>query len=161
MKSGGNQWSEAQNACIRSAGCAPNLDSFSEDQKQALGNKWDISVKDIGTQYEEVIKNTVEDLKKGAAAHEGRMADINIASGEAVKKFAISSGCKEDCMMNCHDTPNYCAKSCGCGDNWINVKPVNTAAIIEEHYGDVSQLTEEQLDEIDWALRQQEQIQRV
>jgi len=46
--------------------------------------------------------------------------------------------------------------ACKCGSKWghIEPKPVNTAAVIEDIYGDVNNLTEEQLDEIDWSLEQ-------
>ena len=47
---------------------------------------------------------------------------------------------------------------CNCGSEIVSVKPVNTAAVIESIYGDVAKLTDEQLDEIDWALEQKNKI---
>ena len=70
-------------------------------------------------------------------------------------------GCVQTCIDSCNAQPfnESCYETCGCGQGVITVTPaVNTAAIIESVYGNVHNLSQTQLDEIDWSLDQQKQM---
>jgi len=103
--------------------------------------------------YEEVEELTKKDLEKGVQNHMLRCQKMREDFLKAAKGFARDLGCDVECLEECHDPHvDHCFRQCKCGHNIVEVKPVNTAGIVEAVYGDVENLTDEQLKEIDWSL---------
>lgn len=79
----------------------------------------------------------------------------------SAKQFADDMGCDTACLHNCIEKPSNehqcCLSKCHCGKGVIRVtepeRPVNVAAIVEDAYGDLNALTEEDMVNINQALR--------
>jgi len=74
-------------------------------------------------------------------------------------KITNDLGCDNVCLETCLDhsgTDNIprCLKRCHCGKGVIEINgvPVNTMAIVEKEYGDVENLSEEDMDTISESL---------
>lgn len=84
----------------------------------------------------------------------------------ACNKVEDQFGCKKGCLKGCYvstkkdhggwEEYKACVEGCHCGKGVVNIKKtkVNTFSVIKEEYGDLNQLSEEDMENIDDALAQ-------
>ena len=79
-------------------------------------------------------------------------ADFKVAA----LKVATDFGCDAKCLTNCCDTNQgeQCFESCKCGDGVIKITPqrVNTFSLVKEEYGDLNNLSDQDVANINDAL---------
>jgi hypothetical protein len=104
-------------------------------------------------------QKTQADLEKGIAAHKARKAAMKADFKNTASRVAVDLGCDQVCFNSCIDhtdahTIPACLRRCHCGQGMVDIQQtqVNTVAIIEKEYGDVENLSEQDMDTIEESL---------
>ena len=141
--------------CFRAAHCEPNWEDMTPAQRQALANKYHTSQDTIRQAYQKIWQKTQADLEKGIAAHKARKAAMKADFRATASNVAGDLGCDKVCFNTCIDHNESgdiprCLKRCHCGTGVIEIEttPVNMVGIVEKEYGDVENLSEEDIDNI-------------
>ena len=151
---------ETEMCCREQAGCYIAWDKYSPQKQEAIKGEYRTAVNDISTTYKEINRKTEADAMEGWKAHQERKAAMKADFKATAKKFAGDMGCDTQCLHDCIEKPakehQCCMSKCHCGKGVIRItepeKPVNVAAIVEDAYGDLNQLTDADLINIDQAL---------
>jgi hypothetical protein len=157
----------AETCFEQKAGCTSKWSSMTQAQKQALATKFNTSVQTLGQAYEKLNQRFVQDLTAAHQAHQARLQVIGNDLMTAGNKVASEFGCDMPCIKRaqCFDrSADYAAsclesasQSCSCGQGVIKVTPtpvrVNNFAIAKETFGDLNNLTEEEIETVNDVLQ--------
>lgn len=148
------------------AGCTSKWTTMTDVQKQALATKFQTSVQTIELAYQKLNQRFVQDLTAAHQAHQARKQVMAAEVKLAARNVATQFGCNMTCMdtKNCSPQavpePAQCLfnamQACGCGNGVIKVTPtpvrVNNFAIAKETFGDLNNLTEEEIETVNDIL---------
>ena len=113
--------------------------------------------------YESIWETFGTEVQTAAEAHKTRMEAIDEDFLTTVKTAATDFGCNTVCLDNCSSTLHgihyvdawaECASACECGTDVITITPapVNTMAAIKAEYGDLNNLTSQDIHQINSFL---------
>lgn len=149
----------ALKACFRAAHCEPNWDDMTPTQRQALADKYKTSQDTIRKAYQKIWQKTQADLEQGIQAHKTRVRAMKADFKGSAANVAEDLGCDKVCFNTCIDHNQSgdiprCLKRCHCGQGVIEITetPVNMVAVVEKEYGDVENLSEEDINTISESI---------
>lgn len=145
---------EMETCVYTKAGCTSKWSAMTPAEKQTLADKYMTDVTTMGKAYHVMQMRFVNDLKKAFAAHQERQKVEGQKFVAACKKVAFEFGCNTTCLESCMNEDADCFSKCECGKGVVKVTPqrVNTLAIIKETYGDLHNLSDDDVTTINEHL---------
>ena len=147
--------------CIANAGCVTDFEKLTSAQQEAMITKFDSQHETLHAAYESIWGTFGTEVQTAVEAHKTRMEAINEDFLTTVKTAATDFGCNSGCLDYCNTrTPFYaddwaeCVSRCKCGTDVITITPasVNTMAAIKAEYGDLNNLTSQDIHQINSFL---------
>ena len=143
--------------CVTKAGCQNNYMEATPAQKQELANSFKTSVGTLDKAYAKMNDKFMGNLQQAKEANDVRKAKLIANFKKAVDHEADLLGCNKKCykqgLNNGVCPTKIFAKCCNDGVIRVHYATVNTAAVVENVYGDVENLTQEDIVEINQSLQ--------
>lgn len=145
---------EMETCVYTKAGCTSKWSAMTPAEQQTLADKYMTDVMTMGKAYHIKQMEFVANLKKAWAAHEAREAVMKEKFFATCEKVAFEFGCNTTCLKSCMKEDSDCFSKCECGKGVVKVTPqrVNTLAIIKDTYGDLHNLSDDDVTTINEHL---------
>jgi len=145
--------------CVTKKGwCNTKLNDMTEEEREEFARKIGASVEDVVKAYENIEERFKADLKEAFIAHKQRKEKQMEEFVKTARSVAETMGCDMDCIEECarHEDLDGLFLRCKCGKGVIKITPerVNTFQILKEHYGDLQNLTDEEIEAANDAIFQ-------
>ena len=136
--------------CIRTqAGCHNNWDELTPQEQEALAKKFDTKVETFAKAQQRYNDDLERDMEQAIEDHERRKKLMEEDFNRTILRIGGDLGCDQDCLEWCakNNASDHEWEQCHCGKGVIEIKEhkVNTYAEIKAAYGDLNNLSDDQI----------------